>query len=41
VKATRKLLVAPVGAPYPMREGVEVMDPLTAVARKWAVAPVQ
>lgn len=33
VKATRKLLVAPVGAPYPMREGVEVMDPLTAVAR--------
>ena len=33
VGATRKLVVAPVGAPYPMRDGIEVMDPLTAVAR--------
>ena len=33
VRATRKLLVAPVGAPYPMRDGVEVMNPLTAVAQ--------
>ena len=31
VAATRKLVVAPVGAPFGMREGVEVMDPLTAV----------
>jgi hypothetical protein len=28
--ATRKLLVAPVGQPYPMKEGVEVMNPLMA-----------
>ncbi len=33
VGATRKLVVAPVGAPYPMRDGIEVMDPLTAVAQ--------
>jgi hypothetical protein len=31
VGAIRKLLVAPVAAPYPMRDGIEVMDPLTAV----------
>ena len=31
VGAIRKWLVAPVAAPYPMREGIEVMDPLTAV----------
>jgi predicted AAA+ superfamily ATPase len=28
--ATKKLLVAPVPAPYPMRDGIEVMDPLSA-----------
>ena len=28
-----KLLVAPVAAPYPMRDGIEVMNPLTAAAR--------
>lgn len=33
VGATRKLLVAPVAAPYPMRDGIEVMDPLNAAAR--------
>jgi predicted AAA+ superfamily ATPase len=33
VGAARKLLIAPVASPYPMREGVEVMDPLAAVAR--------
>lgn len=33
VGAVRKWLVAPVAAPYPMRDGIEVMDPLTAVAR--------
>jgi predicted AAA+ superfamily ATPase len=32
VGATRKLLVAPVGAPYPMRDAIEVMNPLDAVA---------
>ena len=32
VGATRKLLLAPVGAPYPMRDQVEVMHPLTAVS---------
>ena len=31
VRATRKLVVAPVGAPYPMRDGMEVMNPLEAV----------
>ncbi len=31
--AIRKLLVAPVAAPYPMRDGIEVMNPLTAAAR--------
>ncbi len=31
VRATRKLVVAPVGAPYPMRDGIEVMNPLAAV----------
>jgi uncharacterized protein len=30
VGATRKLLVAPVAASYPMREGIEVMGPLAA-----------
>ena len=30
VRATRKLLVASVGAPYPMRDGIEVMNPLAA-----------
>lgn len=30
LRATRKLLVAPVGQPYPMKEGVEVMSPLMA-----------
>lgn len=30
VGATRKLLVAPVAAAYPMREGIEVMNPLAA-----------
>jgi predicted AAA+ superfamily ATPase len=33
VAATRKLVVAPVVVPYPMREDIEVMDPLTAVAQ--------
>jgi predicted AAA+ superfamily ATPase len=33
VGATKKLLVAPVAAPYPMRDGIEAMDPLTAVER--------
>jgi uncharacterized protein len=32
VGATRKLLVAPVDAPYPMRDGIEVMDPHSAAA---------
>lgn len=31
LRATRKLLVAPVEQTYPMKEGVEVMNPLTAV----------
>lgn len=30
VRATRKLLVAPVAEPFPMREAVEVMNPLAA-----------
>lgn len=30
VGATRKLLVAPVDASYPMRDGIEVMNPLAA-----------
>lgn len=30
VQANRKLLIAPVAAPYPMRDGIEVMNPLTA-----------
>src|SRR3989338_597138 len=33
VGATRKLFVAPVGAPYPIRDGIEVMNPLTAAAK--------
>lgn len=33
VGASRKLLVAPVAAPYPMRDGIEVMSPLSAAAR--------
>ena len=33
VGAVRKWLVAPVAAPYLMRDGIEVMDPLTAVAQ--------
>lgn len=32
VGATRKLLVAPVGRPYSMKEGVEVMNPLVAAS---------
>jgi len=31
VGATRKLLVAPVSSAYPMRDGIEVMDPLAAI----------
>lgn len=31
LRATRKLLVAPVEQPYPMKEGIEVMNPLVAV----------
>ena len=30
VGATRKLVLAPVSASYPMRDGIEVMNPLTA-----------
>jgi predicted AAA+ superfamily ATPase len=30
VEATKKLVVAPVAAPYPMRNGIEVMNPLSA-----------
>jgi predicted AAA+ superfamily ATPase len=30
VQASRKLLIAPVAASYPMRDGIEVMNPLTA-----------
>lgn len=30
VRATRKFVLAPVGAPYPMRDGIEVMNPLCA-----------
>jgi len=33
VGATRKLLVAPVATPYPIRDGIEVMNPLSAAAR--------
>ncbi|QKE40643.1 MAG: ATP-binding protein [Ferrovum myxofaciens] len=33
VGATRKLLVAPVGATYPVRDGIEVMNPLTAATQ--------
>lgn len=33
VGATRKLLVAPVGATYPARDGIEVMNPLIAAAQ--------
>lgn len=33
VGATRKLLVAPVDATYPVRDGIEVMNPLTAAAQ--------
>ncbi len=33
VGATKRLLVAPVASPYPMRDGIEVMDPLTAIAK--------
>ena len=33
VGATRRLLLAPVGAPYVMRDQIEVMNPLTAVAQ--------
>ena len=31
IAVPRKLVVAPVGAPYPMRDGVEVMNLLSAV----------
>lgn len=37
VKATRKLLVAPVAAGYPMRDGIEVLNPLAAV-RSWSAS---
>ena len=30
VGATRKLLIAPVSEPYPIRDGIEVMNPVTA-----------
>jgi hypothetical protein len=30
VGAARKLLVAPVAQPYPMRNGIEVMSPLAS-----------
>jgi uncharacterized protein len=33
VGATRKLLVAPVATSYPMRDGIEVMNPLMAAAK--------
>ena len=33
VQATRKLLVAPVDNPYPVRDGVEVMNPLAAASQ--------
>lgn len=33
VSAIRKLLIAPVAAPYPMRDGIEAMNPLTAAAQ--------
>jgi predicted AAA+ superfamily ATPase len=33
VGAQRKWLVAPVGEPYPLRDGIEVMNPLTAARR--------
>lgn len=33
VGASRKLLVAPVGEPYPMRDGIEVLNPLDAAAQ--------
>lgn len=33
VGASRKLLVAPVDQPYPMRDGIEVMNPLDAAAQ--------
>jgi predicted AAA+ superfamily ATPase len=33
VNATRKLLVAPVDSSYPMRDGVEVMNPLMAASQ--------
>ncbi|WP_031599345.1 ATP-binding protein [Ferrovum myxofaciens] len=33
VGATRKLLVAPVDATYPVRDGIEVMNPLTAATQ--------
>lgn len=33
VGATKKLLVAPVESAYPMRDGIEVMNPLAAIAK--------
>jgi hypothetical protein len=33
VRAARKLLVAPVGATNPVRDGIAVMKPLTAAAQ--------
>lgn len=38
VGATRKLLVAPVAASYPLREGIEVMSPLEATRQ---LAPIR
>ena len=33
VEDVRKIVLAPVAAAYPMRDGIEVMDLLTAVSR--------
>lgn len=38
VAATRKLLIAPVASGYPLRDGVEVMNPLEATAQLAAIA---
>jgi len=41
VGATRKLLVAPVDATYTVRDGVEVMNPLTAAAQLADTIPLR
>ena len=38
VAATRKLLIAPVASGYPLRDGIEVMNPLEATAQLAAIA---